>query len=522
MSNDTHEPGAAGREKGEVIALPPERTEGPQGAPEQAAGPRPTVDASRSRPGAGLAVLIGVVVLLTLLVFLGGFTAGFWAGQRVDLADLGLGETASALGLASDVSAPAESPDSSPAISPEPTSAPLAEAEPTPEAVAEPTPEAVAELAPKLAPEAAPEAYDQERQAVSPPPQRVGGERYEGLAGGLFNTKQAVAEAGSPDLALEEDLPPLPDADTLAARAVAGMPPEDAGLPETPAEVTAARAVCAVPPALEDCPWLDEALDAAVLETAERLLAQVRQERRDGARDSGRNPLAEALKLSPQDLEEGTARRSPASAPRAVDAARSPVAEVLAESLGPEAAPSCRYRLQVGAFRVADNARELAAELARAGYPAEVVELRAADGGVWRTVRLGWYREAGAAARDADRYCLAHDQDVVVVRKGSLETAEAALTSTVFSLRLAEVLPRQEALRRAMDLAGSGLAPCIVALEGDDAHAVQLGAYATRAEADAAAARVCPAGQTCDIKAINLVYLASHRTCPEAGPTREP
>lgn len=194
---------------------------------------------------------------------------------------------------------------------------------------------------------------------------------------------------------------PRPDAEMESA----GISDEDAAAPPAePAQTTAP-----VPPAAAQ---LQTMLSPAASSTQAAPSDEVDSEMAGEPEDAEPPPATTALVAPPPPS-------APAAAPRQPPVNRAPAPRAAPPADGPRApvATGGRFVVQVGTFKVRENAIGLAARLKSSGYQASTVDWTDQSGARWHAVRVGGYPSEGAARQAADQVRRRFDLPVVVIRR---------------------------------------------------------------------------------------------------------
>jgi general secretion pathway protein A len=134
---------------------------------------------------------------------------------------------------------------------------------------------------------------------------------------------------------------------------------------------------------------------------------------RDGAPSAALSaPVAETSPPADSPAESEPAPEGPAVAENPPPAPAEPKPAVSDEGSGPGAGMT--HSVQVGAYQVSENARQMAARLAAKGYPARILTITDAKGRVWHTVRIGDHPSHQAARSQSEEFTRREKMPTVV------------------------------------------------------------------------------------------------------------
>ncbi|MBP2227135.1 cell division septation protein DedD [Azospirillum agricola] len=191
----------------------------------------------------------------------------------------------------------------------------------------------------------------------------------------------AVAAPLTPPPALRVPEPPAlpPTASATRPAATARAPEAPPPAPAPQAAAPAAEAVVPPPPAAP------RAADPGELQA---MLAPPK-EPREARRAPTKPAEAKPVEAKPAEAKAAGSKLAGAAPPRPAGASPTP------------ATPGGRYAVQIGTFKVAENAESLTRRLQGGGFPAYTLEWTDQSNQSWRAVRVGGYADAEAAKRAA-------------------------------------------------------------------------------------------------------------------------
>ena len=136
---------------------------------------------------------------------------------------------------------------------------------------------------------------------------------------------------------------------------------------------------------------------------------------------TGKPAVAKAAPASPRPKAESPAmvEESKTERPRIVTNRKLPTTANKPSGPAPQAEGK-RYTIQVGAFRVAENASRMGAEYQRKGYPVYMFETRDGRSRHWYTVRIGEFKDLKAAYRFLTELKAQQQIAAFITHKGSL------------------------------------------------------------------------------------------------------
>ncbi|SMH59242.1 Cell division protein FtsN [Azospirillum lipoferum] len=206
-----------------------------------------------------------------------------------------------------------------------------------------------------------------------------------------------IARAPAPAAALPSNAPPpppavaapltpppalrVPEPPALPPTASTSRPAAVARAPETSPPAPAPQAAASVAePAAPPPPVAPKAADPGELQA---MLAPPKE-----PREAKRAP-AKPAEAKPAEARTAGSKPAAAAPPRPAGASPTP------------ATPGGRYAVQIGTFKVAENAESLTRRLQGGGFPAYTLEWTDQANQSWRAVRVGGYADAEAAKRAA-------------------------------------------------------------------------------------------------------------------------